>query len=176
MFNLSKCLVNISAILALAALSSCNIRPVYSQNYHGAAYKILSSTEVIDHASSLSTVEFYSHLRSLLPKQVKYEQNNYKLDATIAIEDSYNLIQKNSDILRQNAKAMVNYRLTNNSGKIITSGSFSSFVSYNIASFPYSSLSISQGVYNNLSIAAAEKIINKIALYIETHQDEITIE
>jgi hypothetical protein len=164
----------ISCVIALLCLSSCGFRPLYAKhNTSSVTNNTLAQIELREPTGSLDNFYLYNSLRDLLAGFDAKLDKPYLLTAHVEFNNSYNMIQPNSDVLRQNIKAIVNYRLTKKDRDLLLiSGNFELFASCNSAAFPYSSLLIVQDTYKNLSISAAREILHKISIYLENHPEE----
>jgi LPS-assembly lipoprotein len=165
----------IKFIALVLLITGCGIRPLYKNDNQTSVNHILGQAEIDMPIGSVNSFYLYNSVNDLL-SGIKYsKEKKYLLRINLAFKDSYNIIQPNSDILRQNIKAIVKYSFYKKSDdKMLHSGQFELFTSCNTASFPYSSLLIIQDAYKNLSVSAARELLYRISLYIEKNKDEIT--
>lgn len=153
--------------LICSIVTSCGFKPVYSSKKNFAVYAALSRIE-ISTIGSIEGAEFYNQLKNMLPHSNVID---YILDANLVFAANYTAIQQNSDTLRESVNCTVNYTFKEKiSGKILTSGSFSRFSSYNTTFSPYSNIVLKQDILKNLAIMAAQEVRNRLIVYIEKQQ------
>lgn len=151
-------------IILLFFQTSCGFTPAYkTQNAED-----LSFIEI----TPISTIEgtyFYNYLKALLPSS---KDPKYVLTTSLAFAQSYNIIQTNSDILRETQNIAVNYQLIDkNSLKIVTSGNFTKMNSYSVNFSLYSNTALRQDSTNLLAENAAEEVRNRLMLFFASKRE-----
>lgn len=150
-------------IFLLFLETACGFRPVYDDRSSGRAS--LASIEVVP-VQNVEGTYFYNHLKNLLPPE---KDAKYTLNASLSFSRSYNIIQRNSDILRETQTVTVSWRLSErNSSKILTSGSFTRMNSYSTDQLLYSNAIARQESLNMLAENAAEEIMNRLIIFFAT--------
>jgi hypothetical protein len=153
-----KHLVFISLFLLQA---SCGFNPAYKVKNNEKSL-ILSSIEI----TPISTIEgtyFYNHLKSIFPST---KSPKYILNTQLSFNKSYNIIQPNSDILRETQNINVNYQLLDKQTlKIVTSGNFHKMNSYSVNFSLYSNTVLGQDSTILLAESAAEEVRNRLIMF-----------
>jgi hypothetical protein len=151
----------VTYIFILLFLSACGFKPVFS-NDNLNTKTLLGSIEV-EPINSIEGTEFYNHLKLLLPS---VQKPTYILTATLSYNKEHSIIQKNSDISREMKILKVAYYLAEkSSGKIVYSGNFTKFSSFSTTYFPYTNTIQEQAISENLALAAATEVRNRLILY-----------
>lgn len=146
-------------ICLIGILQSCGFKPAYQR---GEKMTALSSVQVAPQSTAYGA-EYYSHLKNIISSQPPH---NYTLESKLTFSKDYDIIQKNSDVLRELLTLKTEYVLRNiNTGKIELSGQFSRFVSYNTTFSPYSTTVEADNLNNSLSIIAAEETRDRLILF-----------
>lgn len=154
-------------LILLFFISGCGLRPLYSAHTSQQTVKELSQIEVVPIAS-IEGVEFLGKINSILPPGTVIK---YKLNVALRYAETHGLIQKNSDVLRENSNLFVNYSLVDvTSGKVITSGNFTKLSSRSNTFSPYENTVKGQDSLKYLAYAAAEEIRNRLILFFGRHQ------
>ena len=143
--------------MSLVSLSSCGFQPVYK-----AANKDALPQIHINPINSVAGAELYHHLSDLIGNS---EGASYKLDIKISYSSSPLAITKSSDVVQQSAAQAVIYRLIDESGKEVTSGSFTISGSYNTTSSAYATHAEERQESLNLATKAAEEIHRRLIIY-----------
>lgn len=146
-------------ICLIGILQSCGFKPAYQK---GERITALSSVQVAPQ-NTVYGAEYYSHLKNIISSHPPY---NYTLEGKLTFSKDYDIIQKNSDVLRELLTLKTEYVLKNiHTGKIELSGQFSRFVSYNTTFSPYSTTVEADNLNNSLSIIAAEETRDRLILF-----------
>jgi hypothetical protein len=84
----------------------------------------------------------------------------------LSFSRSYNILQSNSDILREVQNIAVTYQLLDKQSlKILTKGSFTKMDSYNVNSLLYSNTVLRQETISGLAEDAAEEVRNRLVMF-----------
>ncbi len=145
-------------IILLLLQTSCGFTPVYKMSSQN-GISILASIEIAP-INTIAGTYFYNHLNSILPpkKNVKY-----LLTTNLSFDNSYSVIQKNSDILRKIDIVSVDYKLVDKTSlKIIIDGNFRKINSYSDNFSLYSNATIKEDSVNLLAKSAAEELRNRL--------------
>ncbi len=143
-------------ICLIGILQSCGFKPAYQKSERMTA---LSSIQVAPQNTVYGS-EYYSHLKNIIASQPPY---NYTLEGKLTFSKDYDIIQKNSDVLRELLTLKTEYVLRNiRTGNIELSGQFSRFVSYNTTFSPYSTTVEADNLNNSLSIIAADETRDRL--------------
>ena len=105
LFFASKNIKILFFMLAFFMQVSCGFRPAYKADAYNENF--LTFVEI----TPIRTIEgtnFYNHLKSIFPSAKK---SLYVLNTTLSFSSSYNVIQSNSDILRETQNINVTYQL-----------------------------------------------------------------
>lgn len=146
-------------ICLIGILQSCGFTPAYQK---GDRITALSSVQVAPQ-STVYGAEYYSCLKNIISSNPPY---NYTLESKLTFSKDYDIIQKNSDVLRELLTIKTEYTLRNiHTGKIELSGQFSRFVSYNTTFSPYSTTVEADNLNNSLSIVAAEETRDRLIIF-----------
>lgn len=158
-----KLRIGIILFIYILSLNSCGFKPIYKRSLNP-ANDFLQSIE-IEPIVSPEGADFYNHLKNILP----VAQNvKYTLETKLSFQKDYSIIQKNSDVLRENVTVKVSYKLLDsNTQKLITSGHFSRLSSFSSNFSPYSNQTSQQETQKSLAIMSAEEIRNRIILFFE---------
>lgn len=155
----------IKILVLLFFISGCGLRPLYSIN-NQKTVKELSQIEVSS-INSIEGAEFLYKINSILPSKTVIK---YKLNVSLKYSESHGIIQKNSDVLRENRNLFASYSLVDiSSGTVITSGSFTKLSSRSNTFSPYENTLKGQDSFKYLAYTAAEEIRNRLILFFE-HQ------
>lgn len=152
-------------LLILLALTqvSCGFRPAYKVN--NINLESLAQIEVTP-VSNIEGASFYEHIKSIFPHQ---KSSKYILNTTIGFARSYNIIQSNSDILRETQNITVSYQLVDKQSlKVLTQGSFTKMSSYSVNFSLYSNAILRQESAVILAENAAEEIRNRLIMFFST--------
>ena len=147
-------------MLAFFGQVSCGFRPAYKIEAHNENF--LAFVEI----TPIRTIEgtaFYNHLKSILPPA---KESFYVLNTTLSFSNSYNVIQSNSDILRETQNITVTYQLIDKKDlKVLTQGNFSKMSSYSTNFSLYSNSVIRQDSMVDLAENAAEEVRNRLLMF-----------
>ena len=139
---------------------SCGFRPAYKVDAYNENF--LAFVE-ISPIATIEGVNFYNHLKSIFPSA---KESLYVLNTTLAFTSSYNVIQSNSDILREIQNIKVEYQLIDKKNlKVLTYGTFSKMSSYSTNFSLYSNSVIRQESISDLAENAAEEVRNRLLMY-----------
>jgi LPS-assembly lipoprotein len=153
-------------IFLLFFVSGCGFRPLYGNEESSKSLRHLSQIE-IQPIASIEGVEFYNRMSSILPSKT---DSKFLLITSLIYSAEHGIIQKNSDIIRENLKLLVRYSLINqDTGKTLTSGEFRRISSYSTIFVPYSNTVKSQDSAKNLATSAAEEIRTRLILFFENY-------
>lgn len=148
-------------IIILTVLSACGFRPAYKVGNDDNTH-ILSSIEITP-ISSIDGTYFYNHLKSILPPSTAPK---YILNTTLSFSKSYNIIQPNSDILRETQNISVNYQLIDKQTlKVVSGGNFIKMNSYSVNFTLYSNTVLRQESIAILAENAAEEVRNRLMMF-----------
>jgi len=147
-------------VLCVLSLNSCGFSPVYSASSKSAESLRLVKIQPIN---SVEGAEFFN---SFLNRSIKHNNeldHRYLLECNLNIDKHYNIIQRNSDILRNTITLTVHYKLIDrNTEAILLNSKFSRFSAYNTASLPYNNYASEKNIINNLASFAAEEMLNRL--------------
>ena len=88
------------------------------------------------------------------------------LNTKLSFSNSYNVIQSNSDILRETQNINVTYQLIDKKDlKVLTYGTFSKMSSYSTNFSLYSNSVIRQDSMSDLAENAAEEVRNRLLMF-----------
>ncbi|MGI4776203.1 MAG: hypothetical protein ACRYE9_04715 [Janthinobacterium lividum] len=147
-------------IIYCLILSSCGFVPILSNDFPDR--ESLGAIEVTP-INSIEGAELRHHLVALLPKS---DVIRYKLDIQITSSIMPNIIQKNSDIIRENINQIVSYSLIDiSSGITLTTNQFAQTSSYNSIYNPYGSSVEQEFTRINLAKCGAEEIRRRLILH-----------
>ena len=159
--SVSKNIRKLLLIFVLLLQVSCGFTPAYKTDKNGEY--LLSSVEI----APIATVEgasFYNHIKSIFPPE---KNTRYILNTTLSFLRSYNILQSNSDILREVQNITVTYQLLDKQSlKILTTGSFVKMDSYNVNSLLYSNTVLRQEAVSGLAEDAAEEVRNRLVMFL----------
>lgn len=157
-----------SVILAITflctmSLSSCNLRPAYTDKIGGVNSQLAAiELEPID---TIDGAEFYYSLSSLLPKS-NVIATKYLLKVRLSNTNFLSVIGKNSDVSRTILSQTVNYRLIDtNTDRELTSGQLRHMTSYSITSTAYGSYIDNERTMEDLSRQSANELLERLVLY-----------
>ncbi|MFY9589758.1 LPS assembly lipoprotein LptE [Rickettsia endosymbiont of Halotydeus destructor] len=153
-----------SIIIIIFFLSSCTLKPVYSEKYYNylSSHNELNAINV-EPVRSVDGAEFYHRLVSILPQKAKAE---YLLKTQFVNVSMPATIAKNSNILRESINQSVSYQLIDiKTNKILTSEKFYQTTSYNTIFSPYASDIEREETQIELARQAAEEIRTRLILY-----------
>lgn len=141
---------------------SCGFNSPYKKGSR--AEEFLAAIE-INPVKTIEGVDFYNNIKSLFPS----ERNTlYVLNTTLSFSRSYNILQSNSDILREVQNVTVTYEVIDKTSlKLLTKGSFVKMDSYNVDSLLYSNAVLRQAAISQLAENAAEEIRNRLIMFFE---------
>jgi len=147
-------------MLAFFMQVSCGFRPDYKADAYNENF--LTFVEI----TPMRTIEgtnFYNHLKSIFPSAKK---SLYVLNTKLSFSNSYNVIQSNSDILRETQNITVTYQLIDKKDlKVLTQGNFSKMSSYSTNFSLYSNSVIRQDSMVDLAENAAEEVRNRLLMF-----------
>lgn len=147
-------------IIFSLSLSACVLRPVYGNKYNINNNLGAIEIEAID---SIEGVEFYRYLQDIMPQSTSPK---YLLKVQLANSSVPNVIQKNSDILREAITQIISYQLIDlKNNKIVTKGKFKLMDSYNTLFSSYASYVESEKALEVLVAQNAEEIRKRLFLY-----------
>lgn len=150
-------------IFLLLSISGCGFKPLYGNTNLSNSY-YLNQIE-IQPIESIEGIEFYNRMISILPSKVG---SKFLLNVSLIYSSEHGIIQKNSDIIRENLKLYVRYSLINkDTNKTLTTGEFRRISSYSTIFVPYSNTSKNQDSAKNLATSAAEEIRTRLILFFE---------
>jgi hypothetical protein len=139
-------------------LNACGLQPVHKNT---SEYNELFSQISLDTIRSIEGVEFYNQFLNIIPKNTK--EAKYSLNCTITIMKDYNIIQQNTDILRQRINMTVQFKLKEiKTEKILLEDKFLQFSSYTTSLLPYNNYELEQNTINSLALSAAEEVKRRI--------------
>ncbi|MBU6184614.1 MAG: hypothetical protein KGO98_05060 [Rickettsiales bacterium] len=139
---------------------SCGFRPAYKVDVHNENF--LSFVE-INPIRTIEGTNFYNHLKSIFPPA---KESLYVLNTALSFNRSYNVIQSNSDILRETQNIKVTYQLIDKKDlKVLTYGTFSKMSSYSTNFSLYSNSVIRQDSMSDLAENAAEEVRNRLLMF-----------
>lgn len=142
----------------LLFLNACGLQPVHKNN---SKYTELFSQIALEPIKSIEGVEFYNQFLNITPKISK--EAKYSLNCTITILKDYNIIQQNTDILRQRINMTVQFRLKEiSTDKVLLEDKFLQFSSYTTSLLPYNNYELEQNTINSLALSAAEELKRRI--------------
>jgi hypothetical protein len=160
LFFASKNIKILFFMLAFFMQVSCGFRPAYKADAYNENF--LTFVEI----TPMRTIEgtnFYNHLKSIFPSAKK---SLYVLNTTLSFSSSYNVIQSNSDILRETQNINVTYQLIDKKDlKVLTYGTFSKMSSYSTNFSLYSNSVIRQDSMSDLAENAAEEVRNRLLMF-----------
>lgn len=161
MKTLGDMLKNIGRLLVVGLfLSSCGFSPIHKHN--SLRHQLLKEIE-LQPIDSIEGVEFYNHFLSKFPKNHDNSKIKYILECSIKLDKGFNIVQSNSDILRQKLTIEVVYTVFDKTTKDeLLNGKVSRFASYTVSPSPYSNYALNKNIINSLSIAAAEEVKKRI--------------
>jgi hypothetical protein len=139
-------------------LNSCGLQPIHKNT---SEYTELFSQISLDPIRSIEGVEFYNQFLNITPKP--NTEAKYSLNCTIKIMKDYNIIQPNTDILRQRINMTVQFQLQEiKTEKILLEDKFLQFSSYTTSLLPYNNYELEQNTINSLALSAAEEVKRRI--------------
>ena len=146
----------------LSSLTGCSLKPIYGQQA-AANYGSYLNQITVQPIASIEGVEFYNEMLSLL---APYKSDKYTLKITLTYHASHGIIQKNSDVTRENEKLSVQYTLTDRfTDKILTTGSFQKLSSYSTIFTPYTNDIRHRNIKKNLATTAAVELKSRLLLF-----------
>lgn len=149
---------NIILISLFLCLNACGLQPVHKKS---SEYNELFSQISLDSIESIEGVEFYNQFLDITPRSSKSAK--YSLICTIEIIKDYNIIQQNTDILRQRINMSVQFRLKEiSTDKTLFEDKFLQFASYTTSLLPYNNYELERNTINSLSLSAAEEVKRRI--------------
>ena len=141
-------------------MSSCNLKPVYSEKY--SRNNDLEAIEV-EPIRTIEGAEFYHRLTSILPQKAKAK---YLLKAELISTTMPATIEKNSNVLREYVNQLVGYKLIDiESQKVLIEERFYQNTSYNAIFTPYATNVEKDRTGIDLAYQAAEEIRSRLILY-----------
>ncbi|WP_392506046.1 hypothetical protein ACE5D9_06600 [Rickettsia sp. 2024-CO-Wats] len=148
-------------IIIFFLMSSCNLKPVYSEKY--SRNNDLEAIEV-EPIQTIEGAEFYHRLTSILPQKA---QAKYLLKVKlIATTMPATTIEKNSNVLRGYINQLVRYKLIDiESQKVLIEEKFYQNTSYNAICTPYATNVERDKTGIDLAYQAAEEIRSRLILY-----------
>jgi hypothetical protein len=150
-------------LCAIFSLSSCGLRPVYSEkHYNKQASDNLSAIDV-EQVGSIQGAEFYHRLISILPQKL---ETKYLLRAQFTEVVTPTIIEKNSNILRESINQLIKYQLIDiTTDKVLISDQFHQTTSYNTIFMPYAASVEREKTGIELAHQAAQEIRNRLIIY-----------
>ncbi|AEV91902.1 hypothetical protein Rsl_282 [Rickettsia slovaca 13-B] len=141
-------------------MSSCNLKPVYSEKY--SRNNDLEAIEV-EPIRTIEGAEFYHRLTSILPQKA---QAKYLLKVKLIATTMPATIEKNSNVLREYINQLVRYKLIDiESQKVLIEEQFYQNKSYNAIFTPYATNVERDKTGIDLAYQAAEEIRSGLILY-----------
>ncbi|EAA25699.1 hypothetical protein rsib_orf465 [Rickettsia sibirica 246] len=141
-------------------MSSCNLKPVYSEKY--SRNNDLEAIEV-EPIRTIEGAEFYHRLTSILPQKA---QAKYLLKVKLITTTMPATIEKNSNVLREYINQLVRYKLIDiESQKVLIEEKFYQNTSYNAIFTPYATNVERDKTEIDLAYQAAEEIRSRLILY-----------
>lgn len=147
-------------IIIFFLMSSCNLKPVYSEKYNRS--NDLEAIEV-EPIKTIEGAQFYHRLTSILPQKAEAK---YLLKAELIGATMPATIEKNSNVLREYINQLVKYKLIDiESQKILIEEKFYQNTSYNAIFTPYATNVERDETEIDLAYQAAEEIRSRLILY-----------
>lgn len=147
-------------IIIFFLMSSCNLKPVYSEKY--SRNNDLEAIEV-EPIRTIEGAEFYHRLTSILPQKA---QAKYLLKVKLIATTMPATIEKNSNVLRAYINQLVRYKLIDiESQKVLIEEKFYQNTSYNAIFTPYATNVERDETGIDLAYQAAEEIRSRLILY-----------
>ncbi|AFD19253.1 MAG: hypothetical protein AB8U78_00085 [Rickettsia slovaca] len=147
-------------IIIFFLMSSCNLKPVYSEKY--SRNNDLEAIEV-EPIRTIEGAEFYHRLTSILPQKA---QAKYLLKVKLIATTMPATIEKNSNVLREYINQLVRYKLIDiESQKVLIEEQFYQNKSYNAIFTPYATNVERDKTGIDLAYQAAEEIRSGLILY-----------
>ncbi|ACP53190.1 MAG: hypothetical protein QFX12_04925 [Rickettsia africae] len=147
-------------IIIFFLMSSCNLKPVYSEKY--SRNNDLEAIEV-EPIRTIEGAEFYHRLTSILPQKA---QAKYLLKVKLIATTMPATIEKNSNVLREYINQLVRYKLIDiESQKVLIEEKFYQNTSYNAIFTPYATNVERDKTGIDLAYQAAEEIRSRLILY-----------
>ncbi|WP_017443338.1 hypothetical protein [Rickettsia gravesii] len=147
-------------IIIFFLMSSCNLKPVYSEKY--SRNNDLETIEV-EPIRTIEGAEFYHRLTSILPQKA---QAKYLLKVKLIATTMPATIEKNSNVLRKYINQLVRYKLIDiESQKVLIEEKFYQNTSYNAIFTPYATNVERDETGVDLAYQAAEEIRSRLILY-----------
>lgn len=154
----ARMIKHIISILFFLCLNACGLQPVHKNT---SEYNELFGQISIDSIKSIEGVEFYNQFLNIIPSNAKSAK--YSLSCNIEIIKDYNIIQQNTDILRQRINMSVKFRLKEiSTDKVLIEDKFLQFASYTTSLLPYNNYELEQNTINSLALSAAEEVKRRI--------------
>lgn len=145
-------------IFFFLCVNACGLQPVHKNT---SEYNELFSQISLDSIKSIEGVEFYNQFLNITPKNTKPVK--YSLSCTITIIKDYNIIQQNTDILRQRINMAVQFKLKEiSTDRILLEDEFLQFTSYTTSLLPYNNYELEQNTINSLALSSAEEVKRRI--------------
>ncbi|WP_096372728.1 hypothetical protein [Rickettsia japonica] len=147
-------------IIIFFLMSSCKLKPVYSEKY--SRNNDLEAIEV-EPIQTIEGAEFYHRLTSILPQKA---QAKYLLKVKLIATTMPATIEKNSNVLREYINQLVRYKLIDiESQKVLIEEKFYQNTSYNAIFTPYATNVERNKTGIDLAYQAAEEIRSRLILY-----------
>ncbi|MFV0250565.1 MAG: hypothetical protein AB8U53_02260 [Rickettsia aeschlimannii] len=147
-------------IIIFFLMSSCNLKPLYSEKY--SRNNDLEAIEV-EPIGTVEGAEFYHRLTSILPQKA---QAKYLLKVKLIATTMPATIEKNSNVLREYINQLVRYKLIDiESQKVLIEEKFYQNTSYNAIFTPYATNVERDETGIDLAYQAAEEIRSRLILY-----------
>ncbi len=147
-------------IIIFFLMSSCNLKPVYSEKY--SRNNDFEAIEV-EPIRTIEGAEFYHRLTSILPQKA---QAKYLLKVKLIATTMPATIEKNSNVLREYINQLVRYKLIDiESQKVLIEEQFYQNTSYNAIFTPYATNVERDKTGIDLAYQAAEEIRSRLILY-----------
>ncbi|QWB86223.1 hypothetical protein JRD95_00269 [Rickettsia parkeri] len=147
-------------IIIFFLMSSCNLKPVYSEKY--SRNNDLEAIEV-EPIRTIEGAEFYHRLTSILPQKA---QAKYLLKVKLIATTMPATIEKNSNVLREYINQLVRYKLIDiESQKVLIEEKFYQNTSYNAIFTPYATNVERDKTGIDLAYQAAEEIRSRLIVY-----------
>ncbi|ABV74588.1 hypothetical protein A1C_01350 [Rickettsia akari str. Hartford] len=147
-------------VIIFFLMSSCNLKPVYSEKY--SRNNDLEAIKV-EPIRTIEGAEFYHRLTSILPQKAKAK---YLLKAELIATTMPATIEKNTNVLMEYINKLVRYKLIDiESQKVLIAEKFYQNTSYNALFTPYATNVEGDETGIDLAYQAAEEIRSRLILY-----------
>lgn len=150
-------------VMCFMGLTSCSLRSAYNNPVLRAQ---MACINIAGNYNTRYEVELNQHLDSILPADRCINDQQYSLSTNIRYSTSSLVISKESDIMRQQLNATVDYSLSKaDSGEVLLSTSLIIVDSYNTFDMPYAAYAEERMLKTNLATQGAERIYHRLVSY-----------